>query len=152
MSLFAQPSVVSGGFSCWEASGWTMWARCWLALQIVSAARLRSIAGGPTMGTSSPSWKGRIQGTAMGTPASTSRTSQGISLPCKSGGRCPARPPPPLHAPAPRLPLARPRPGNRPCAPQLASARSLPGARQARPGSGDAVGLRVPGDSCPSQA
>lgn len=99
MSLFAQPSVVSGGFSCWEASGWTMWAPCWLALRIVSAARLRSIAGGRTMGTSSPSWKGRIQGTARGTPASTSRTSQGTSLPCKSA-------PLPAATPSPRL-LAR---------------------------------------------
>lgn len=143
MSLFAQPSVVSGGFSCWEASGWTMWAPCWLALQIVSAARLRSIAGGRTMGTSSPSWKGRIQGTAMGTPASTSRTSQGISLPCKSGGRSPARLPSRSASPS-RPPAAGSRPSARP--PQLAAARRPPGARQARCGSGDALELRSPGD------
>lgn len=143
MSLFAQPSVVSGGFSCWEASGWTMWAPCWLALQIVSAARLRSIAGGRTMGTSSPSWKGRIQGTAMGTPASTSRTSQGISLLCKSGGRSPARLPS-RAASRSRPPAAGSRPSARPSSP-LPAARRPPGARQARCGSGDALGLRRPG-------
>ena len=90
-----QPSVVSGGFSRLVESAWTLWAPCCLALQVVSAARLRSIAGCQRMRTSSLSWKGRIQGTAMGTPASMSLTSQGISLPWKSGGRCPARPAPP---------------------------------------------------------
>lgn len=125
MSLSAQPSVVSGGFSCWAASGWTMWAPCWRALRIVSAARRRSIAGGRTMGTSSPFWKGRTRGTALGMPASTSRTSQGTSLPCKSGA-APGRLPCPPAAPSPS-PAPPPRAG--------AALRSPPSALQARSGS-----------------
>ena len=111
-------------------SAWTLWAPCCLALQVGSAARLRSIAGCLRRRTSSLSWKGRIQGTAMGTPASMSLTSQGISLPWKSGGRCPARPAPPRPAPALLLPLAPTPtpPSNQPCAPQLASVRSPPSA------------------------
>lgn len=97
MSLFALPSALSGGYFCSGAFGETICFRCWLALLIVFAARQTSIARNRMMGTSSLSWKGRIQAAAMATRASISRTSQGTSLPCKwaalpcAGLRCPQR-------------------------------------------------------------
>lgn len=92
MSLFALPSALSGGYFCSGAFGETICFRCWLALLIVFAARQTSIARSRMMGTSSLSWKGRIQAAAMATRASISRTSQGTSLPCKWGS--PRAPPP----------------------------------------------------------
>lgn len=97
MSLFALPSALSGGYFCSGAFGETICFRCWLALLIVFAARQTSIARSRMMGTSSLSWKGRIQAAAMATRVSISRTSQGTSLPCKwaalpcAGLRCPLR-------------------------------------------------------------
>lgn len=96
MSLFALPSALSGGYFCSGAFGETICFRCWLALLIVFAARQTSIARSRMMGTSSLSWKGRIQAAAMATQASISRTSQGTSLPCKCvcGGVSPGLSPP----------------------------------------------------------